>query len=114
MQILKVALQKNSKQWFLRSVIAVLLMSISIIAVYPVLSDAGKLGSVELNCESGDQEKPDAEKDMNEEPINSSYVEFSFLKFQPLSFLLKRLDHVDVIPFVFYDIHLLPPKGMIG
>lgn len=107
--------KKNSGQWFSFSMIAILLISFSMIAIYPSLSDTQKTNSIELNCDlSKDIERSDAEKEINEESINLFYFEISDMKLQNSFFILKGTQPVFLIPRVFYDIHILPPERLIG
>ncbi len=114
-KIYKVSTQKNSKQWFSFSMIAILLISFSMIAIYPSLYGAGKISSIELNCDlSKDMERSDAEKDINEETVNLFYFEISKVNLQMSSSILKRSQNIFLIPRIFYDIHILPPECLIG
>lgn len=111
----KLGSRKNSKQWLSFSMITILLISFSMIALYPVLSNAGKISSVELNYNlTKDMERSDAEKDVNEEPVSLFYFEISKVNLQNSFLVLKRRPIIFSIPSVFYDVHILPPKHLIG
>ena len=95
--------------------IAVLLISFSMIAIYPTLSSTDKISAIELNSDlSKEMERSDAEEDLNEEPINLFYFEISKINLQKNPSKLKRTNTVFSIPRVYYDIHILPPEFLIG
>ncbi len=107
--------QKNSIQWLSFSMIAILLISFSMIAIYPSLSVTNKISIVELNSDlSKEMEQSDTENDLNEEPANLFYFEISKVNLQKSSSILKRSQNVFLIPRVFYDIRILPPEFLIG
>lgn len=114
-KIIQVSSKKNSMQWFSFSMIAILLISFLMIAIYPSLSDTHRVNSIELNCDlSKDIEVSDAEKDITEESINLFYFEITKVNLQKTSSELKRSHTVFSIPSVYYDIHILPPELLFG
>lgn len=114
-KLFKVSLQKNSIKWVSFSMIAILFVSLSFIAIYPTLSNTNKIISIDLNYDiSKDLETSDSEKDLNEETLNLFCFEFSKVKFQKSSSILKKIPTVFLIPRVFYEIQLLPPEALIG
>lgn len=107
--------QKNSIQWLSISMITILLISFSVITIYPALSGSHKISAIELNSDlSKEMERSDTEKDITEELASLFYFEISKVNLQNSFLILKRHYNTFSIPSVFYDVHILPPEHLIG